>query len=103
MIDLKSDTPEILKTKVYPMPINKQKILDQFIKENLKKGYIIPSKSPMASPVFFVKKKTGDLRLIQNYRKLNSITVKNRYPLPFLLDIINKLQDTKIFTKFDVC
>jgi hypothetical protein len=102
-IDLKPDAPETLKTKVYPMPINEQKTLDQFIKENLEKGYIVPSKSPMALPVFFVKKKTGDLRLIQDYRKLNSITVKNRYPLPLLLDKINKLRDAKIFTKFNVC
>jgi hypothetical protein len=60
-IDLKPDAPETLKTKVYPMPINEQKTLDQFIQENLEKGYIVPSKSPMALPVFFVKKKTGDL------------------------------------------
>jgi hypothetical protein len=57
----------------------------------------------MASPVFFVKKKTGDLRLIQEYWKLNSITVKNRYPLPLAMDIVNKLRDAKIFTKFDIC
>jgi hypothetical protein len=101
-IDLKPDAPETLKTKVYPMPINEQKTLDQFIQENLEKGYIVPSKSLMASPVFFVKKKTGDLRLIQDYRKLNSITVKNRYPLPLAMDIVNKLRDAKIFTKFDV-
>jgi hypothetical protein len=101
-IDLKPDAPETLKTKVYLMPINEQKTLDQFIKENLEKGYIVPSKSPMASPVFFVKKKTGDLRIIQDYRKLKSITVKNCYPLPLSLDIINKLRDAKIFTKFDV-
>jgi hypothetical protein len=88
--------------KVYPMPINEQKTLDQFIKENLEKGYIAPSKSLMASPVFFVKKKTSDLRLIQDYQKLNSITVKNRYSLLHSLDIINKLWDAKIFTKFDV-
>jgi hypothetical protein len=84
------------------MPINEQKTLDQFIQENLEKGYIVPFKSLMASPVFFVKKKTGELRLIQDYWKLNSITVKNRYPLPLALDIINKLRDAKIFTKFDV-
>jgi hypothetical protein len=48
MIDLKSDAPETLKMKVYPMPINEQKTLDQFIQENLEKGYIVPSKSPMA-------------------------------------------------------
>jgi hypothetical protein len=57
----------------------------------------------MALPVFFIKKKTGDLRLIQDYRKLNSMFVKNRYPLPLSLDITNKLRDAKIFTKFDVC
>jgi hypothetical protein len=56
----------------------------------------------MVSLVFFVKKKTGNLRLIQDYRKLNSITMKNHYPLPLVLDIINKLQDAKIFTEFDV-
>jgi hypothetical protein len=57
----------------------------------------------MTSPVFFIKKKTSDFRLIQNYRKLNSITVKNRYSLPLAMDIVNKLWDAKIFTKFDVC
>ena len=56
----------------------------------------------MASPVFFVTKKDGKLRLIQDYRKLNEITIKNRYPLPLASDIINKLKDAKIFTKFDV-
>ena len=84
------------------MPINEQEALNQFLDENLAKGYIVPSKSPMASPVFFVKKKDGKLRLIQDYRKLNDITVKNRYPLPLASDIINKLKGAKIFTKFDV-
>jgi hypothetical protein len=84
------------------MPINEQKTLDQFIQENLEKGYIISSKSLMALPVFFIKKKTSELRLIQDYRKLNSITVKNHYPLLLALDIINKLRDAKIFTKFDI-
>lgn len=101
-IDLKPDAPEMLKSKVYPMPLNEQEELDRFIKENIDKGYIVPSKSPMASPVFFVKKKDGKLRLIQDYRKLNNITVKNRYPLPLATDIINKLRGAKIFTKFDI-
>lgn len=101
-IDLKSDAPETLKSKVYPMPLNEQEELDRFIKENIDKGYIVPSKSPMASPVFFVKKKDSKLRLIQDYRKLNDISVKNRYPLPLATDIINKLRGAKIFTKFDV-
>lgn len=68
----------------------------------LAKGYIIPSKSPMVSPVFFVKKKDGKLHFVQDYRKFNTITIKNRYPLPLALDIINCLIKAKIFTKFDV-
>jgi hypothetical protein len=101
-INFKPNAPKILKIKIYPMPINKQKTLDQFIQENLEKDYIVSSKSPIASLVFFVKKKTSDLRLIQDYRKLNSITVKNHYLLPLLLNIINKLWNAKIFTKFDI-
>ncbi|GJF00822.1 polyprotein [Phanerochaete sordida] len=76
--------------------------LKRFLEDALAKGYVVPSKSPIASPVFFIKKKDGKLRFVQDYRKLNDITVKNRYPLPLAADIINKLQGAKIFTKFDV-
>lgn len=64
-------------SKVYPLAKNKQEELDKFIHENLEKGYIRPSKSPMASPFFFVKKKNGGLRPVQNYRRLNEMTIKN--------------------------
>jgi hypothetical protein len=60
------------------MPPNEQQELNAFLEDNLRKGYITPSKSPMASPVFFIKKKDGKLRLVQDYRKLNDITIKNR-------------------------
>ena len=101
-IDLKPETPETIRSKVYPMPVNEQAELDQFLEENLRKGYIIPSKSPIASLVFFVKKKDGRLQLVQDYRKLNEYTVKNRYPLPLAVDIVNRLRGAKFFTKFDV-
>jgi hypothetical protein len=101
-IDLKLNALETLKSKVYPIPHNEQGAHDKFIEEQLAKGYIVPSKSPMASPVFFVIKKNGELRLIQDYRKLNDITIKNCYLLPLAADIINWLQDAKIFTKFNV-
>jgi hypothetical protein len=101
VINLKPDTPELLCSKVYPMPVNKQAELDWFLKE--KKGYIIPSKSPMLSPVFFVKKKDGKLHLIQDYQKLNDISIKNRYPLLLALDIINQLCGACYFTKINVC
>ena len=81
-----------------------QKELDDFLKENLSSGRIHPSKSPMASPVFFLKKKDGKLRFVQDYRKLNAMTVKNTYPLPLVPDIINRISDSKAryFTKLDV-
>lgn len=55
----------------------------------------------MMSPVFFIKKKNGKLRFVQDYWKLNAITIKNHYPLPLASDIINRLTKAKIFTKFD--
>jgi hypothetical protein len=84
------------------MAVNEQSELNKFLEENRRKGYIVPSKSPMSSPVFFIKKKDGKLRLIQDYRKLNKITIKNRYPLPLAADVINQLRGAKYFTKFDV-
>lgn len=88
--------------KIYPLAPNEQKELDTFLDEHLKSGRIKPSKSPMASPVFFVKKKDGSLRLVQDYRKLNDMTIKNSYPLPLISDIVNKLSKAKYFTKLDV-
>jgi transposase InsO family protein len=56
----------------------------------------------MASPVFFIKKKDGSLRLVQDYRALNAMTVKNKYPLPLISELIEKLRGAKYFTKLDV-
>src|SRR6202789_1004268 len=56
----------------------------------------------MASPVFFVKKKDGTLRLVQDYRTLNAITVKNKYPLPLISELITQLRGARYFTKMDV-
>jgi len=88
--------------KVYPLAPMEQKELDQFLKQNLETGRIHPSKSPMASPVFFIKKKDGTLWLVQDYRALNSMTVKNKYPLPLISKLINKLRGARYFTKLDV-
>ena len=88
--------------KVYPLSQNEQKQLDEFLEENLRSGRIRPSKSPWASPFFFVKKKDGALRPVQDYRQLNDLTVKNRYPLPLVQELIDKLSKAKYFTKLDV-
>jgi hypothetical protein len=76
--------------------------LDKFLKDNLDKGYIRPSQSPMASPFFFVNKKDGKLRPCQDYRYLNEHTVKNAYPLPLISELLDKLKGARRFTKLDV-
>ena len=73
-----------------------------FLKENLESGRIRPSKSLMATPVFFVKNKDGKLRLVQDYHVLNTMIVKNKYLLPLILELIAKLCRAKYFTKLDV-
>jgi hypothetical protein len=101
-IDLEPDAVMRWKIKSYPMLPNEQEELDKFLKEHVAKGYLVPSKSPMASPVFFIKKKDGKLRLVQDYRQLNKITIKNRYPLPLAANIVNCLTKARYFMKFNV-
>ncbi len=101
-IDLKEGTEPSNNCKIYPLNPEEQIALDVFLEDMLKRGYIRPSKSPFASPFFFVKKKDGKLRPVQDYRRLNTITIKNQYPLPLIPDVIDKLKDAQIFTKFDV-
>ncbi|SJL13532.1 uncharacterized protein ARMOST_16976 [Armillaria ostoyae] len=71
--------------------------------ENLESGRIRESKSLFASPFFFIKKKDGSLCPVQDYRKLNEMTIKNQYLLPLISELIDKLQGAKYFTKLDVC
>ncbi|SJK99609.1 uncharacterized protein ARMOST_02917 [Armillaria ostoyae] len=101
-IELIPNAKSTLDCKVYPLNRNEQEQLDKFLDENLDSGRITESKSPFASPFFFVKKKDGLLRPVQDYRKLNEMTIKNRYPLPLISELIDKLQGAKYFTKLDV-
>lgn len=78
------------------------KALSEWLDENLLKGFIRPSKSPAAAPILFVKKKDGTLRLCVDYRALNAITIKNRYPLPLIPEALDRLREAKIFTKLDL-
>ena len=89
-------------SKVYSLSPVEQKKLDFFLEENLCTRRICPSKSPMAAPVFFIKKKDGLLQLVQDYRALNSMTVKNKYSLPLISELMSQLHRAKYFTKLDV-
>src|SRR5882724_3392571 len=95
---------QMFSMKVYPLVPVEQKQLDDFLEENLKSRRICLSKSPMASPVFFIKKKDGKLCLIQDYRKLNTLTVKNAYPLPLIPNILNTVSGAreKHLTKLEI-
>lgn len=101
-IELKEGTSEAIHACIFPMSQPEDKELGRFLDDALAKGYIVPSKLLMVSPVFFVKKKDRKLHFMQDYRKLNAVTIKNHYPLPLTSDIINRLTKAKIFTKFDV-
>ena len=72
------------------------------LKDLLEKGFIRPSVSPWGAPVLFVKKKDGTLRMCIDYRQLNKVTVKNRYPMPRIDDLFDQLQGAVIFSKIDL-
>ena len=68
----------------------------------LDKGFIRPSVSPWGAPVLFVKKKDGTLRMCVDYRQINKVTVKNKYPLPRIEDLFDHLKGAGIFSKIDL-
>ncbi len=87
---------------LYSMSRNELIVLKDWLEENLQKGFIRPSFSPAASPVLFVKKPEGGLRFCVDYRALNNISIKDRYPLPLTKESLNNLRGMKYFTKLDI-
>ena len=88
--------------KSYPMNPKETEACKAFIDEHLKSSKIRKSRSPQASPFFFVQKKDGRLRPCQDYWYLNEHTVKNAYPLPLISTLIDKLKGAKYFSKMDI-
>ena len=78
------------------------KELKEQLKDLLDKGFIRPSVSPWGAPVLFVRKKDGSLRMCIDYRQLNKVTVKNKYPLPRIDDLFDQLQGVSYFSKIDL-
>ena len=86
----------------YKMDPLELKDLKLQLQELLEKGFILPNVSPWGAPVLFVKKKDGTLRLCIDYRQLNKLTVKNKYPLPRIDDLFDQLKGASIFSKIDL-
>lgn len=88
-----------------PMGRMSSKELDELkaqLQQLTESGFIQPSKSPFGAPVLFVKKKDGSMRMCVDYRALNALTVKNRYPLPRIDELFDRLQGAKVFSKLDL-
>ena len=102
MIEFKKGTPDAIDCKIYPLSQTGDKALCNFLTEQLKKGYIRPSKSQYASPFFFIDKKDRKLRPVQDYHCINDYTISNQYPLPLITDLITDLRGAHIYTKLDI-
>ncbi|GKA81569.1 putative reverse transcriptase domain-containing protein [Tanacetum coccineum] len=86
----------------YRLAPSEMKELSKQLQELLEKGFIRPSSSPWGAPVLFVKKKDGSFRICIDYRELNKLTIKNRYPLPRIDDLFDQLQGSSVYSKIDL-
>jgi len=90
------------KGKVYPLSREEKEEVREFVKEQLRKEYIWPSKSLQTVLVFFVGKKDGKKQMVQDYRYLNEWTIKDNYLLPLISDVLENIGTKKMFTKMDL-
>jgi len=96
-INLMDEAPKKLNTKVYTMTLKEKEALNQWLDEQLKAGLIVESKSRCVAPCFYIPKKEQSLQLVQDYKKLNQITI-----LPLIGEVIDKLKEVKYFNKLDL-
>ena len=101
-INLTEEALKKLNTKAYAMTIKEEEALNQWLDEQLKASLIMESKSRYVAPYFYIPKKDGLLQLVQDYRKLNQVTIKDKTPLPLIGEVINKLKEAKYFNKLDL-
>jgi hypothetical protein len=101
VIELKPGTAPIYKTP-FRMTTPELAELKEQIRELMEKGFIRPSSSPWGAPVIFVPKKDGTQRLCVDYRALNEVTIKNKYPLPRIDDLFDQLRGACVFSKIDL-
>jgi hypothetical protein len=87
---------------IYNLSRRELDILREYLDKALDKGWIRPSKSPAGAPILFVPKADGTMRLCVDYRGLNKVTIKNRYPIPLVSEMLDRLSRAKVFTKLDL-
>jgi len=84
------------------MTLKEEKALNQWLDEQLKAGLIVESKSRYVASCFYIPKKDGSLRLVQDYGKLNQVTIKDKMPLPLIREVIDKLKEARYFNKLNL-
>jgi hypothetical protein len=101
VIDLLPRTAPISK-RSYKMSVEELKELKKQLTELQESGYIRLSSSPWGAPVLFVQKKDGSQRMCVDYRLLNDVTIKNKYPLPHIEDLFDRMRGVRVFSKIDL-
>ena len=101
-INLMEDASKELNAKAYTMMIKEEKALNQWLDEQLKTRLIVESKSRYAVPYFYIPKQDRSLWLVQDYRKLNQVTIKDKTLLSLIGEVIDKLKEAKYFNKLDL-
>nr|GFC81908.1 putative reverse transcriptase domain-containing protein [Tanacetum cinerariifolium] len=100
-IDLVPGVVPVARAPYRLAPLEMKELAKQ-LQELFEKGFIRPSSLPWGAPVLFFKKKDGSFRMCINYRELNKLTVKNRYPLPRIDDLFDQLQGSNVYSKIDL-
>jgi len=88
--------------KLYPLSPDELELLKEYLDEMLKNGKIRPSKSSASAPIFLAKQANGKLRIVVDYRGLHTITMKDKYPLPLMLILMEQVGTSQIFSKLDL-
>jgi hypothetical protein len=101
-INIEDDVRNLPYKPCYSTSAKEDTVLQSYIKDNLQRGFISNSQSPLGAPILFVKKKDGTLRLCVDYRDLNNITKREPYPLPLIDDILQQLAEAQCYTKIDL-
>jgi len=100
--NLTDEAPKELNAKAYAITLKEEEALNQWLDEQLKTRLIVESKSRCTALCFYIPKKDDSLWLVQDYRKLNQVTIKDKTLLPLIGEVIDKLKEARYFNKLDL-